>query len=148
MTVIPHKLTGKCLSRMSIFKCSWYVSYTGSMKYCCNWIVIISNAGSLSIRPSGTNFNEILITSLTISYTKIRFELSSARLQPFCLGLNVLKFMPQMVVQQLICNAGTDTQMYLAYTSKTIVLVMSLTNWCDLMPNVTQHITGKGMINH
>ena len=40
--------------------------------------------------PLRTNFSEILIKILTFSFKKIHFKVSSAKWQPFCLGLNVL----------------------------------------------------------
>ena len=52
--------------------------------------IIWTNAGILLIRPWGTNFNEMLIEILTLSFMKMRFKVSSAKYRPFCLGLNVL----------------------------------------------------------
>ena len=52
--------------------------------------IIWTNAGILLIGPTGTNFSEILIKSLTFSFTKMRLKVSSAKWRPFCLGLNVL----------------------------------------------------------
>ena len=52
--------------------------------------IIWTNAGILLIRPLGTNFNEILIEIPTFLFTKMRLKVSSAKRQPFCLGLNVL----------------------------------------------------------
>ena len=52
--------------------------------------IIRTNAGILLIRPLGTNFNEILIETLTFSFIKMRLKVSSAKWRPFCLGLNVL----------------------------------------------------------
>ena len=54
--------------------------------------IIWTNAGILLIRPLGTNFNEMLIEILTFSFMKMRLKVSSAKWRPFCLGLNVLKF--------------------------------------------------------
>ena len=53
--------------------------------------IIWTNAGILLIWPLGTSFSEILIEILTFSFTKMRLKVSSAKWQPFCLGLNVLK---------------------------------------------------------
>ena len=53
--------------------------------------IIWTNAGILLIEPLGTNFSEILIDILTFSIKKMRLKVSSAKRQPFCLGLNVLK---------------------------------------------------------
>ena len=52
--------------------------------------IIWANAGILLFGPLGTNFNEILIAILTFSFKKMRLKVSSAKRQPFCLGLNVL----------------------------------------------------------
>ena len=52
--------------------------------------IIWTNAGILSIGPLGTNFSEILIEILTLSFKKMRLKVSSAKRRPFCLGLNVL----------------------------------------------------------
>ena len=52
--------------------------------------IIWTNAGILLIRPWGTNFSEILIVIHTFQFKKIRFNLSSVKWRPFCLGLNEL----------------------------------------------------------
>ena len=52
--------------------------------------IIGTNAGILLIRPWGTNFSEILIEILILSFKKMRLKVSSAKRRPFCLGLNVL----------------------------------------------------------
>ena len=52
--------------------------------------IIWTNAGILLIRPLGTNFNEILIEIHTFSFKKVHLKMSSGKLRPFCLGLNVL----------------------------------------------------------
>ena len=52
--------------------------------------IIWTNDGLLLIGPLGTNFNEILIKILTFLFKKMRLKVSSAKRQPFCLGLNVL----------------------------------------------------------
>ena len=51
--------------------------------------IIRTNAELLFIGPLGTNFSEILIEILTFSFKKMRLNVSSAKRQPFCLGLNV-----------------------------------------------------------
>ena len=45
----------------------------------------------LLIGPLGTNFSEILIQIYTFSFKKIHLKRLSAKCQPFCLALNVLK---------------------------------------------------------
>ena len=52
--------------------------------------IIWTNAGILLIGPLETNFSEILIEILTLSFKKMRLKVSSAKRRPFCLGLNVL----------------------------------------------------------
>ena len=52
--------------------------------------IIWTNAGTLLIGPSGTNFSEISIKILTFSFAKMRLKVSSAKWRPFCLSLNVL----------------------------------------------------------
>ena len=58
-----------------------------------------TNAGLLLIGPLGTNFSEILIEILTFSFKKMRLKVSSAKRQPFCLGLNVLTLVDICVVK-------------------------------------------------
>ena len=53
--------------------------------------IIWTNAGILLIRPLETNFNEMLIEILAFSFMKMRLKVSSAKLRPFCLGLNALR---------------------------------------------------------
>ena len=52
--------------------------------------IIWTSAGILLIGPLGTNFSEIWIEIITFSFKKMRLKVSSAKWQPFCLGLNVL----------------------------------------------------------
>ena len=52
--------------------------------------IIWNNAGMLFIGPLGTNFSEILIEIRTFSFKKMHLKMSSEKLRPFCLGLNVL----------------------------------------------------------
>ena len=53
--------------------------------------IIWINSGLLSIRPQGSCFNDILLESKNISFTKMRLKMSVAKWGPFCLGLNMLK---------------------------------------------------------
>ena len=53
--------------------------------------IIWTNTGISLIGPLGTNFSEILIEILTLSFKKMRLKVSSAKRWPFCLGLNVFK---------------------------------------------------------
>ena len=54
--------------------------------------IIWTNAGILLTRPLGTNFNEMVIEILTVTFMKMRLKVSSAEWRPFCLGLIVLNY--------------------------------------------------------
>ena len=49
--------------------------------------IIWTNAEILSIKPIGTNFNEILIKIHKFSFNKMHLQMSSGKWQPFCLSL-------------------------------------------------------------
>ena len=49
-----------------------------------------TNAGILLIGPLGTNFSGILSEIHTFSFKRIHLKMSSCKWRPFCLGLNVL----------------------------------------------------------
>ena len=53
-------------------------------------VIIWSNDGILLIWTLGTNFSEISIKILKVSFKKRRLNGSSAKWRPFCIGLNVL----------------------------------------------------------
>ena len=52
--------------------------------------IILTSAGILLIGTLGTNFGDILIDIHTFSFKKMCLKVSSAKRQPFYLGLNVL----------------------------------------------------------
>ena len=52
--------------------------------------IIWTNAGILLIWPLETNFSEILLEVIRVSFKKMRLKVSSAKWWPFCLGLNVI----------------------------------------------------------
>ena len=52
--------------------------------------IIWTSVGIFLIKPLGTNFSEILIVIITLSFTKMRLKVSSAKWRLCCLGLNVL----------------------------------------------------------
>ena len=54
--------------------------------------IIWTNAGILLFGPLATNFNDIFIEIHIFSFKKIHLKMSSGKLRPFCLGLNVLKY--------------------------------------------------------
>ena len=86
--------------------------------------IIWTNAGILLIEPLGTNFSEILIEVLKISFKKMHLKVSSAKWRPFCLGLNVLKFLLQRhlsVVTQLL-----DSTWYMLYQIRIIYRLLGI----------------------
>ena len=68
--------------------------------------IIWTNAGTLLIRPLGTNFSETLIEIHTFSFKKIHLKMSSGKCRPFCLGLSVLMSLcvgPCFLLAQSVC---------------------------------------------
>ena len=53
--------------------------------------IIWTNAGILLIDLQGTNFSEIVIKILTFSFKKMHLKILSAKWQPLCLSLSVLR---------------------------------------------------------
>ena len=53
--------------------------------------IIWTNTGILLIGSLGTIFSEILIGNQTFSFKKMHLKMSSAKLRPFCLVLNVFR---------------------------------------------------------
>ena len=70
--------------------------------------IIWNNAGILSIGLFGTNFSEILIEILTISFKKMRLKVSSAKWRPFCLDLKVK--VKDFLLQQNNHHTKNDTE--------------------------------------
>ena len=54
--------------------------------------IIWTKAGILLIQALGTSFHEILNEILIFSFKKMHLKMSSAKWQPLCLDLNVLKY--------------------------------------------------------
>ena len=54
------------------------------------WAITWTNADLLSNGPSGTNFSEIWIATLTFSFRKMRLKMSSAKCRPSCLDISVV----------------------------------------------------------
>ena len=77
--------------------------------------IIWTNAGILLIGPLGTNFREILIEIYTFSFRKMHLKMSSGKLRPFCLSLNVLSITPCYMTNCAIKGAP---------------LWQSVTTWC------------------
>ena len=53
--------------------------------------IILTNAEKFIKSPLGANFSEFSIQLHIFSFKKIHLKMSSAKWQPFCLGLNVIK---------------------------------------------------------
>ena len=65
--------------------------------------ILWTNAGILLIGPRGNS--ETFIKICTFSFKKIHLKMSSAKRRPFCLGLNMLRFTLQGVVNMLkLCS--------------------------------------------
>ena len=56
--------------------------------------IIWTNDGILLIAPLGTNFSEIVTGIQAFSFKRMHLKMSSAKLRPFCHGLNVLRNPP------------------------------------------------------
>ena len=69
--------------------------------------IIWTNAGILLIGPYEINFSEILIEILTFSFMKMSLKVSFAKWRPFCLGINVLKD-----VHNIIATGDTEGCQY------------------------------------
>ena len=82
------RVTNICISKLSI------ISSDNGLSLGRRQAIIWTNAGILLIRTIGTNFSEIVIAILTFQFRKMRLKVSSAKRQPFCLGLNVLTASP------------------------------------------------------
>ena len=72
--------------------------------------IIWINAGILLIGPLGRNFSEIVIEIQTFQLKKMRLKMSSAKRQPFCLGLNELSI---RLVPEVVGNSLRPTGAYI-----------------------------------
>ena len=79
------RLTHICISKLKI------IGSDNDLSLGRRQAIIWTNAGLLSIWPLGTNFIEILIEIYTFSFRNMHLKMSSGKLRPFCLGLNVLR---------------------------------------------------------
>ena len=82
------QVTHKCVSKL-IVSGSDYGFSPGRRQ-----AIIWTNAGILSIGALETNFSEILVEIIIVSFKKMRLEVSPVIRRPFCLGPNVLKTEP------------------------------------------------------
>ena len=68
--------------------------------------IIWTNVGMLLIRPLATNFSENLIRIQTFPFKKMHLKVLSEIWRPFCLGLNVLKFVPECLIEWVTIDSG------------------------------------------
>ena len=82
--------------------------------------IIWTNAGILLIRPLGTNFSEHLIKIQTFSFKRMHLNVSSAKLRPFCLGLNeLIAHNERFVIKSSIVNTNNAAIINLGYYAYT-----------------------------
>ena len=86
--------------------------------------IIWTNAGILLIRPLGTNFSEISIKIHIFSFKEMHLKMSSAKVWPYCLGLNVLIFKCAPYLVSPLVLLGSDRQYFK-------INVNSRHIWCD-----------------
>ena len=77
--------------------------------------IIWTDAGILLIGPLGTNFSEILIEILRVSFKKLRLKGSSAKWWPFCLCLNVLRGIRSIVLLLILWLLASSSLQQLWY---------------------------------
>ena len=80
----PIKLTHICVSKRIV------IGSDSGLLAGRHQAIIWTNAGILSIEPLETNFSEIFIKIIIVSFKKMHLKVLSAIRWPFCLGLNVL----------------------------------------------------------
>ena len=106
--------------------------------------IIWTNAGILLIGPSGTNFSEILIAILTFSFKKMRLKVSSAKWQPFCLGLNVLRWVTTKKQKwcQFLENLHKYSLKYIGFNHAKQIMGYHAWFW-DILTYITHEIETK-----
>ena len=72
--------------------------------------IIWTNAGIFLIETLGTNFSKISIEILAFSFKEMSLKFSSAKWQPFCLGLNVLTKKLRNVMGQFLWQRETKAE--------------------------------------
>ena len=71
---------------------------------------------TLSIRPQGTHFNEILFEIQKLSFQKMHLKISSMKWRPFCLSLTVLIQMQLVVFCEPIMTKLTDMDICITWS--------------------------------
>ena len=85
------------------------------------------------MRPQG-HFNKILFEIQVFSIKKMQFEMSSAKWRPFCLGLNVLRYV--LSVHNYIMSLRPDQPPSMAMSH----------NSCLVIKGIQQHKQGCNLI--
>ena len=78
---------------------------------------LFSSTGILITEPLGRNFSEILIEIYTFSFKKIHLKMSTGKWHlAFCLGLNMLKIVPEKQANYLFADNQMLTLLYFLLT--------------------------------
>ena len=97
----------------------------------------LTNAEIFLIWSLGTKFREILIENHTFSFKQMHLKMSSAKWQPFHLGLNVL-------IKQLSCRRH-DMELFSALL--TLYAIPKGPSVVVLFPNNKIHLKIAGVLN-
>ena len=88
--------------------------------------IIWTNGGTLSIRPLGINFCDIVFENHIFSFKQMYLKMSSRKWRPFCLGLNLLIFIsergPGYVSLWDSCTLS-ESKMTLNFTNKPLLCI-------------------------
>ena len=88
-------------------------------------VIIWTNGRIVIIGPLGTNFSEILIEILTLSFKKMRLKVSSGKWRPFCPGLIVLICYRHGIGRSHHCTAVNFSRRVGCSTAETAVIFQS-----------------------
>ena len=95
-------------------QCVWNSPYFGVLYIHLSFDNFRTNAGLLWIGSLVTNFSEFLIRNQTFSFNKMHLKMTSAKWQPFCLGLNIFSMCGYIALWSLD-KEGTRTCQQLCY---------------------------------
>ena len=91
--ILTHwgRVTHICVSELTI------IGSNNGLSHGRRQAIIWTNAAILLIGHLETNFSEILIKIHTFSFKKMRLKMSSGKWRPSCLGLYVLRYLPEIL---------------------------------------------------
>ena len=92
--------------------------------------ILWTSSGLLLIAPRGTKFSEILIEIHKFPLKKMHLKTSSAKLRPFCLGLNVLNTENQELVVITAALVATNEDKVGIITTLGFSGRMVIKTWC------------------